>query len=370
MIFFVISSLILVFLAGLRFETGGDWPGYTIFFNEVEPLPQVLFGNAPVFQESYMEWGYKIINAVVKSMGGNAQAMFFIIASLSGILLFVYLKRYLKNPIVGVMIYYTTMFLSLDMIAIRQGIAVVLFFGSVRYIYERRFLPFLLIVVIAFLFHRSVVLVLPLYFFLHRKMSTKGYIVCFILSLAVFVLHISWMAPLLKLLAAAIGGVNGLILEAYITNSVYGVARNLSVGTWINILLFILYINNKSKLEEKKYFYCFFNLFMLNIFIYFVCYELIELSNRYRFYFTVCNLVLLPYIIEVYREPLQKLVAYAGIVVFSFLYGRMVFLEMPGAAAYNPYQNYIIYSVFEKRSTGQERLDKSDEAYINDRQSE
>ena len=175
------------------------------------------------------------------------------------------------------------------------------------------------------------------------------------------------MAGLLNIVADKVGGHTGGIIRMYISSNTYGVSRVLSVGVFINLLLFILYYRHRNELRNFKYYTIFFNLFMINVVVFFVFYELIEISNRYRFYFLLSNVVLLPYIITIYKDVAFRIVAYVGIIAFSFLYGRAVFLEQPSAIAFNPYQNYLIHKIFDTKSDGMERLKKSDREYIESR---
>jgi hypothetical protein len=175
------------------------------------------------------------------------------------------------------------------------------------------------------------------------------------------------MASLLSIVADKIGGHTGGIIRMYISSNTYGVNRVLSVGVFINFLLFILYYRHRHELRYFKYYTIFFNLFMINVVVFFVFYELIEISNRYRFYFLLSNVVLLPYLITIYKDAGFKVVTYAGIIAFSFLYGRAVFLEQPSAIAFNPYHNYLYHKIFYTKSDGLERLLKSDREYLESR---
>lgn len=366
-ILLIISFFMLWLIAGLKFEMGGDWPAYTQFFKEVEPFEVVLTQKAPVYSKSYMEPAYKLLNALIKSLGGNMQLVFLIIAFINSCLFFKALRIYCVYPVLGALVYFSAVYFPLDMIAIRQAVAVQLFFISLFFIYQRWFWPFFLTMLIAVLFHRSAFLLLPLYFVIHKELNYKVYTAIFIFSAAVFFLQIQWMASLLSIVADKIGGHTGGIIRMYISSNTYGVNRVLSVGVVINLLLFILYYRHRHELRYFKYYTVFFNLFMINIVVFFVFYELIEISNRYRFYFLLSNVVLLPYIITIYKDTGFKVVTYVGIIAFSFLYGRAVFLEQPSAIAFNPYQNYLYHKIFDTKSDGMERLKKSDREYLESR---
>lgn len=366
-ILMIIAFMMIWLVAGLRFETGGDWNAYTKFFQDVEPLDQVLFGKAVVYSSSYMEQAYKLINSTIKLMGGNIQLVFLFVALINSILLFSALKKYTPYPIVGTLIYYCSMYFSLDLVAMRQAVAVMLFFSSLIFILERKLGWFCLIMLIASQFHRSSILLFPLYFFLHKEYSYKSYLILFVFCLSIFFLQIRWMTGLLSVAADVIGGANGGIIKMYISSTAYSANRILSVGVIINVLGFMIYTMNRHELKKFRFYRIFFNIYMINIIVFFVFYEFIEISNRYRSYFLLANVVLMTYFITLYKDTLRKLLVFTGIIAFCFLYGRSIFLESPSAIAFNPYQNYLIHLIFETESDGEKRLKKSDEEYLKSR---
>ncbi len=361
------ASILLWLVAGLRYETGGDWTAYTVAFNSFEPLGLVLRNQAPNYTDSYMEPGFKLINALVKSLNGNVQLVFFIVASINACLLFFTLRKYLHYPTIGLILYFGSLYFNMDMVAIRQCTAVLFFFKSLEYVYERKLWKFFLTIILAAMFHRSALLLLPLYFILPLKPAKSSYLLIFLFCLLVYMANIEWIKPILLRIAGFIGGGNGAIIENYVTSPIYGVGRVLSVGLLINIMLFILFYLNFNQLKRLKFFYVFFNLFIINIFVYFVCFELLELANRLRYYFLLSNLFLLPSIIILYGDVYRRSIAFAFCIVFSFFYARNILLEMPTGIAYNPYQNYLIHELFDLESDGRQRLDKSNEELIKGR---
>lgn len=367
-IFFLLGIMILWFVAAFRFETGGDWTTYTAFSEEVESLGEVAFGDSPVFTMSYMEPGYKLINSFAKTFGGGVQVVFFIMATMNAFLLYFSLKKYLTKPILGLILYFGSLYFVLDFVALRQCFAVLLFFFSIEYIHKRNFLKYLLLILIASLFHKSSLVLLPLYFILGRPLSKSTYIIVFVLCIAIYALQIHWIKPIILIIAKSIGGNTSLIIENYVTSPIYGVSRLISVGVFINVILFIIYLINFERLSKIKYFYFFFNLFILNVFLYFVCYELIEVGNRYRYYFILSNLILLPSLTTIFNIRFYNILAFLFCILFSLFYIRNILFELPSGVAYNPYQNYILHRFLNLESDGKERLEMSDKEHLKGRE--
>ena len=64
---------------------------------------------------------------------------------------------------------------------------------------------------------------------------------------------------------------------------------------------------------------------------------------------------------------LEQLAGLVVIALYCFSFSRGIFLELPQAAAYNPYQNYIEYKLNPRPSSGKQRLEQSKEFFKKDR---
>ena len=84
--FYGISFLLLMLTAGLRYETGGDWTSYTSIFESIEPIDEVLTGQATAIDTLPIEIGYKYLNSIVRFFYDNVQLLFFIVAACISIL--------------------------------------------------------------------------------------------------------------------------------------------------------------------------------------------------------------------------------------------------------------------------------------------
>lgn len=363
-----IGYMIVMLLAGLRYETGGDWTSYTEIFNSMEPIDQILAGNGYYYSWSGMEIGYKLLNSVVKFVVDNVQLLFFVVALIISTILFRTIPVYSPLPQLSVLVYFGVLFFALDMIVIRQGMAVAIIFYAYRYIIERKFWYLFGFAVLASLFHLSALIIIPLYFILNRTYSNTLLVSFFLVFNLILILQIRWMSPMLQAgLSLIINPTLAVKLSNYLTNEVYAVGRGLTFGFLVNIITFIVLILNRKRLSQYKYFNLFFNIFIAYLFVYSCMSELVEIGNRLKYYFMISFVVLLPMLVDIYRIFTNKLILYFGVCAFAFMYARGQLLELPIGAAFNPYQNYIIYSITNKPSTGLERLEKSDSEFIKER---
>ena len=362
-----ISAVILVGVAGLRYETGGDWDVYTRIFNHLPSLVQII--DTPRLLWAYdVEEGFVLLNALIKQLGGNVQWVFFVITSINISLISVSLYRYTKYPVVGLLCYYCILYFSLEMIYIRQAVAVALCFFAIRYIESRKIIPYMLIVLLACTFHRVAVLMVPLYFVLRIKLPIWTYMGIVLFGAIVMLVGFPWITKIFLGVASLLGETYASKAELYTTSAFFATGRKLSVGFVLNLLIFASVLYFKQSLDNHSTGTIHLNMFLLSLVLYYYCFELVEVSNRVRFFFLISIVTLLPIILEYIIHWSNQLGVYFVVVLYCFSFSMHIFTEQPRAVAYNPYQNYIEDKIHPRPSTGKQRLEKSHQMFRKDRQ--
>ena len=141
-----------MFIIGFRYYTGADW---AIYLNVWEQ--GVSYG-------SRMEYGYLLLNSAFRRITDNYYIMQFAITAF--ILITAY-KMYKKNTdysLLAFSLFIFLFFLEPLMSQTRQCIALAFVVLSLKYIFERRLIWFLLMIFFAYWFHSSAIIALPLYF--------------------------------------------------------------------------------------------------------------------------------------------------------------------------------------------------------------
>lgn len=361
-----LAALLLIGIAGLRYETGGDWDSYTTLFSQFPSLPQLL-GHPKLFAEQMTEEGFTLLNAVVKHLGGTVQHLFFVVTTLNITLITLALRRYTQYPVVALLCYYGILYFQLEMIYIRQATAVALCFFALQYIQPRKLLPYLLFVLLACTFHRVAVLMIPLYFVLNRKLPGWLYLTVIGIGAVIMLAGIPWIRTIFLAVAGMLGENYAEKAETYAENALFAVQRGLSIGFVLNFAIFIVIMFFKKKIDELPYGTIMLNMYAISLVLYYYCFELVEVSNRTRMFFFIGIIALLPMVLEVLPLFLERLAGLFVITLYCFSFSRGIFLEAPQAAAYNPYQNYIEYKIHPRPSTGKQRLEQSENAFKNDR---
>lgn len=361
-----LAAILLICIAGLRYETGGDWDSYTELFASFPSFSR-LVGHPIEIVEQPVEEGFTLLCALVKSLGGTIQHLFFVVTFINILLIASALPKYTKFPVIGLLCYYGILYFNLEMIYIRQATAVALCFFALQFIRSHKIWKYILVVLIACTFHRVAVLMLPLYFFLDRKIPTVVYILVIGEGAVLMLIGVPWIKTIFLTVAGWLGENYAEKAEMYAENALFAVQRGLSIGFVLNLAILIVVLFFKNKIDELPYGTVMLNLFALSLVLYYYCYELVEVSNRVRLFFFIGIIALLPMLLEVLPLFLERLAGLIVVALYCFSFSRGIFLEAPQAAAYNPYQNYIEYKLHPRPSTGKQRLEQSKHFFRDER---
>ena len=361
-----LSALLLIGIAGLRYETGGDWDAYTELFAMFPPFSRLIGHPVELIQQP-VEEGFTLLCALIKSLGGTVQHLFFVVTTVNILLITCALPKYTKYPVVALLCYYGILYFQLEMIYIRQATAVALCFFALQFIRPKKFVPYLLLVLIACTFHRVAILMLPLYFLLDCKVPVWLYVTVVGIGAVLMVAGIPWIKTIFLTVAGWLGENYAEKAEMYTEEAMFAVHRGLSVGFVLNLAMLIVVMFFKDKLDALPNGTIMLNLFALSLVLYYYCFELVEVSNRVRLFFYIGIIALLPMLLEVLPLFIERLAGLVVVALYCFSFSRGIFLESPQAAAYNPYQNYIEYKLHPRPSTGAQRLEQSKRFFQDER---
>ena len=361
-----LSALMLIGIAGLRYETGGDWDSYTELFGMYPPFSR-LIGRPVELLEQQTEEGFTLLCALVKSLGGTVQHLFFVVTTINITLITSALRKYTKYPVVGLLCYYGILYFNLEMIYIRQATAVALCFFALQYLQKHEIWKYMLVIVLACTFHRVAALMIPLYFFLDRKLPEWVYLTVVGLGASLMLAGIPWIQTIFLTVAGWLGENYAEKAETYTQEAMFATSRGLSLGFILNLAILIVVMFFKKKIDTLPFGTIMLNMFALSLVLYYYCFELVEVSNRVRLFFYIGIVALLPMVLEVLPLFLERLAGLVVVTLYCFSFSRAIFLESPQSAAYNPYQNYIEYKIHPRPSTGKQRLEQSKKAFRNER---
>ncbi len=195
----LITCIVLALGAGLR--NVNVWPdndAYIISFVDFTPsLFDYRIGDVP---NGYSEMGFFFIGVLTKIFSNSYVVYFVVVSALTFLFLYYDFKKYTVYPFLGICAYLARFFIGRNLIQIRSGLAYAIVLLGVQYIAKKDWKRYFALVFIAYMFHRSAIIAIPLYFI--SLVNIKKWHVVFFL-----------------IVAFIIGGFFSDILQTYIVDS-------------------------------------------------------------------------------------------------------------------------------------------------------
>jgi hypothetical protein len=173
--FFITLSL----FTGLRWETGTDWFSYKELFDTLE-LDWTFLLNVYSF-----DLGYVVLNAFVKLFTDN-YTLFLLIDSFIAVgIVYYFLKKYSLNPIISLFVFYNAFFVAQFMGSNRRIIALGSGLFIFYFIFQKNIKKYTLWQIIAFLFHRSSIILILTWFVPRKRFNTKQILILLFICLII-----------------------------------------------------------------------------------------------------------------------------------------------------------------------------------------
>ncbi|WP_417870487.1 EpsG family protein [Vibrio furnissii] len=170
---FIVSSLFL----GLRYNVGIDYGNYLQYMERF--VDGKFVDNKEFLFDKVVQFSYIVL--------GDEKYSFYIFGCFFLIPLFIGMRRCCGNHTIGLLIFLLfPIFYLAAFNSVRQFISVGFFVFSLSYIINRSFVKYTITILFAALFHKSVLLIYPVYFFLNNSFSVKK-LLLFIVAYIVFV---------------------------------------------------------------------------------------------------------------------------------------------------------------------------------------
>lgn len=160
--FLWLSSLPFLYIAGARYRVGTD---YSVYLNL--QIPQLLRGVDYKLEYEYLyQWLIKFGVFL-----GSTQWVFILTHVVFLFFMWKSIQDLSTNKAMSIFIFMFGSFYNLSLNTMRQFIAMAIFMYALRYIFNRKFVKYAIWIIIAFMFHKSAILFLPLYLLPMLKIS-------------------------------------------------------------------------------------------------------------------------------------------------------------------------------------------------------
>lgn len=314
--FIVIAMTSLVVVSGFRYKSGTDFATYTENFQylnmETNTEGQETFEDTS--QES--DVGFDILCKMLYKISPDPQIMFFTTALITNVLIVLMLMKYSKRFELSMWLYITTFVYYSTFNGLRQWMASAIVFAGTKYlIEERNFKKYLLLVLFASLLHASVLIMIPIYFFIDSNTFSKRNLLLILgFMFAVFayslflpilgqVLQNTQYAHYIQILENDTNGINPLRLAVYFAP--IGMA---------------CFFYNRLNPDKDKKFDRLLNLCIIGFLIMFMALRQVFFA-RLIFYFDVYYLLLIPRLIDIGDKSFKRFLYFSiAIGYFSFSY--------------------------------------------------
>ena len=200
---FVVSSIVIVLILGLRHQSMGNdlryqsSNGYLGAFDSIVSYPWSKIWNIKVLN---YERGYIIYNKLVGFLGADRQMFLFVTAVFSIVPIMYYLSKNSQNMLLSIIIYLGLPVFLMCFSGLRQSIAIGITSLSMVCIKDKSLVKFVLLVLLASTFHSTAIVFLVAYPLYHIKISNKWDAISIISIPVVYVLRTPLFSILSKLL--------------------------------------------------------------------------------------------------------------------------------------------------------------------------
>lgn len=151
-----LGCVMLILFAGMRSdEVGTDTAIYVYQHSQIDSFASVLSGS--------MEVGYNLLSWLATKVSDSYASLLLLIAAVVVPLYVTTIVRLVKRYETGIYLFIVLGFYTFAFNGARQAIAAAICFWSIRFLLDRRFVPYAAAIGLAMLFHKTALVALPLY---------------------------------------------------------------------------------------------------------------------------------------------------------------------------------------------------------------
>ena len=320
----VISFTILILLAALRSpEVGTDTANYVFGYNKI--ANQNFSG---IFDVVRWEEGYVLLNKIISIIFNNEQALIIITSLLCTGLIFLFVYKYSVNTVFSIYLYISLFYYFASFNIIRQYLAIGIILLAYKFILERKFFKYLLLILLAASFHQLALLLLPIYFLYGMKLNKRNVL---LLTLGSIIL-IYGFEKIIQLAFRIFPTYQG-----YVDTNLFEGGGLLTSLISFSVLAFGLYIKITNNIKEKE-----FDFLLVLVFLSFIVALLsmqASIFNRVGYYLNIFYITFIPLAVSKVREVKLKTIYVYIVFCFTFLYFIVRLIE--GWHGILPYQFFF-----------------------------
>ena len=210
-----------------------------------------------------------------------------------------------------------------SLLGVRQSIAIALFFYSIKFIIERKVINYLLIIIIASLFHTSVLILMPIYFFNNINFNRTALFIMYLCSIFLtsnsflheqftsFILNLSKYIDFINTYASSVE-------TTYFKTDLTRVDTGYGVFLRQITTLYIIY-KSKTILEKLPHLKIYFLLYIIYAILSNIFFS-IDLITRVILYLNICFPIVIAATIYFFNNKLEKIISLILIILYYLMF--------------------------------------------------
>ncbi len=317
---------ILFLLAAFRLEVGNDYGTYVVTCHEISQNGYVV-----------TEPGYNFVVKALYQISGKEDylLMFAVFAFATTFIFMKSIYDQTDNFSFGFFLFMALGIYFRSFNTVRYYFALAITLYSLRYVVKKQYVKFIILILFAALFHKSVLIVIPLYIIANRKIKKWQMVIAALICSSFIIFKDFYLMVALKLYPSY-QNTPYLNETGGIADSIFSIIRCVAV-------LALCILCYKETIRDSKDNRLFFNLNIMAIALY-TCCTFIPLLSRFGYYLITPHILLIPNVIcRIENKRKKKLILYSaiGIAILYFL----LFLKTASADGVRvlPYKSWLFY---------------------------
>lgn len=319
-VFLILCLIQMTLIVGLRYKVGADFESYRKIFE--------LIGKG-AYDVTQVEVCYKFLCRIVYILGGSYYTLNMIVAFLTFLFVTLAIKKISADYFCSIYLYITLFFFYHAMNQTRQQLAIAIGLYAMTFLCEDKIKEFIVLVVLASLFHTSIILFLCLVI-LKKVRITKKTMYIYIMAVVILLLSFEFLMRILKYTRY------GFYLSSY-NNS--NIMDSTIINTFVRIaFLMLVWSREKYVQDTSKKNVLYHMAFLCTIFQ--IITIRVSLFGRITTNFFIVYILLIPEIIKTYRVRYRKLI-WQGCLIMSALYNYIYYYYFKVAVLVNDYHSIL-----------------------------
>lgn len=321
LVLFAVLSLSLV--SGLRFMVGTDYVNYSISYEDIR------VNLAAASERHQLEYGYLLLAYVFGLFFNTPFVFFFFLAFITNLLFILSIRECSTIFWLSCVLYILMFFYFATFNLVRQSLAASIVFFANKHLLKKEMVKYFVYIIAASLFHTSALLLIPVYFIVHRP----AWSLLIVSGFAFVILFFVFYDTIMNVLFAALSHTKYFVYQDLMTQASDGSNILRIAVSSLPVLLSLIF---KKKIEEKsQHANVIINMSAINLMVTLLSLKQIYFA-RITLYFLIYYVFLIPLFGDIFKDKRTRFCV-GGVILLCYL--AYCYVLLPKEAGVLPYQS-------------------------------